>query len=267
VFYPQKSAVALKVYFPIGGNMGHGFTSFLAKVWYCVPCLELVFLVGCAQVQSRYHGVREGETAEKIATRYGVKVSDLIAMNERLSQGIRVGDKLYIPFESIPGWNSGDENLNEDPQLALEVDRGDNSSRGISRLAPRFIWPVGGRLTSVFGRRHGSNHDGIDIAAPRGTQVRASRSGHVIYSGNKISGYGNMVIIRHSDSYATVYAHLSKISVSKGQFISRGQLVGKVGATGHATGPHLHFEVREKSHPTDPLAFLPKSAIQYRARR
>ena len=219
-------------------------------------CLGL--LTGCAGIQSRYHEVKKGETKQKIAARYGVAVVELEKANVDMGKGIRVGEKLYIPFETIPGWN---ENNNEGPDLdpSSAFAKNGGSLRDLSSLNPRFMWPVFGRLSSVFGRRRGEYHEGIDIAAPKGTQVLASRSGHVIYSGNKISGYGNMVIVRHPDTLATVYAHLSKIHVKKGQFVSKGQLVGKVGQTGRATGPHLHFEVRDQSRPQDPLAYLPGS--------
>jgi murein DD-endopeptidase MepM/ murein hydrolase activator NlpD len=216
-----------------------------------------VFLSGCVGVQHRYHHVHTGDTKEKIATKYGVALSELEKYNRGIEKGIRVGDKVYIPFETIPGWNDGDEETEASEPSSHVARNGQNGSRELSSLSPRFNWPVYGSLSSKFGRRRGENHDGIDIAAPKGTQVFASRSGHVIYSGNKISGYGNMVIVRHPDSYATVYAHLSKILVSKGQFVSRGQKIGRVGATGRATGPHLHFEVRNRSYPTDPLALLP----------
>lgn len=216
-----------------------------------------IFLNGCVGVQSRYHHVHHGDTKEKIASRYGVGLSELEKYNRGIDKGIRVGDKVYIPFETIPGWNDGDEELETAEPNSHLAGTGQSSSRELSSLSPRFNWPVYGSLSSKFGRRRGENHDGIDIAAPKGTQVLASRSGHVIYSGNKISGYGNLVIVRHPDSYATVYAHLSKILVRKGQFVSRGQKIGRVGATGRATGPHLHFEVRNQSYPTDPLALLP----------
>jgi len=226
---------------------------------YYIFFLLLGFLVGCAGIQPRYHEVRRGETKQKIAARYGVALAELEKANVGNKNGIHVGDKLYIPFETIPGWNERDEdNTTEwDPSSAFAKNGG--SRRDIASLNPRFIWPVLGRMSSLFGRRRGEKHEGIDIAAPKGTQVIAARSGHVIYSGNRISGYGNMVIVRHPDTLATVYAHLSKINVRKGQFVSKGQVVGRVGETGRATGPHLHFEVRDRSRPKDPLAYLPGS--------
>ncbi|MFM8316479.1 MAG: peptidoglycan DD-metalloendopeptidase family protein [Deltaproteobacteria bacterium] len=228
------------------------------KLWRWIILLALIS--GCAGVQPRYHQVRKGDTKEKIAVRYGVALSELHRFNAGIEKGIQIGDKIYIPFETIAGWDEGETTEDESPDSDTSLMMAKNGKRGgrsPSSLAPRFNWPVIGALSSSFGKRRGENHDGIDIAAPKGALVFSSRSGHVIYAGNKISGYGNMVIVRHPDTYATVYAHLSKILVKKGDFVSRGQRLGRVGDTGRATGPHLHFEVRNKSYPADPLAYLP----------
>lgn len=240
--------------------MGRAFFS-KRIVELCWIVILSSLIVACSGVQTRYHEVQKGETKEKIAVRYGIALVDLHRYNEGIEKGIQVGDKLYIPFETIPGWNEEEDSPDESPDSDTAVLMAKNGKRGrnLSSLAPRFSWPVFGSLSSAFGRRRGEAHDGIDIAAPKGTMVFASRSGHVIYAGSKIAGYGNMVIVRHPDTFATVYAHLSKILVKKGDFVSRGQKVGRVGDTGRASGPHLHFEVRNKSYPTDPLAYLPNS--------
>ena len=121
-----------------------------------------------------------------------------------------------------------------------------------------FLRPVKGRITSRFGyRRHpilGGRrfHTGVDIAAPRGTPIRAARGGMVIFAG-WLGGYGKCVIIDHGDGYTTLYAHCSSICVSRGQRVSRGQVVGRVGSTGLSTGPHVHFEVRYRGRPVNPL--------------
>lgn len=122
----------------------------------------------------------------------------------------------------------------------------------------RFLKPVRGRIISRFGyRRHpilGGRrmHTGIDIAAPRGTPIRAARAGVVIFAG-WLGGYGKCVIVDHGDGYSTLYAHCSSICVSRGQKVSRGQILGRVGSTGLSTGPHLHFEVRYRGRPVNPL--------------
>jgi murein DD-endopeptidase MepM/ murein hydrolase activator NlpD len=130
-------------------------------------------------------------------------------------------------------------------------------------IAPgEFIWPVPAskRISSKFGMRRGKHHDGIDIPAPRGTHILAVAKGEVIYSGHKLRGYGNMTIIKHANNIFTVYAHAQKLYISKGDSISQGQVIGKVGNTGRSTGPHLHFELRIGDNPKNPLAFINNAA-------
>ena len=122
--------------------------------------------------------------------------------------------------------------------------------------ADRLHWPVAGRITSPFGRRAGHPHTGIDIGAPRGSDVRAAAAGSVLFAGRQ-GGYGNMVLVRHADGLVTLYAHHERNLVRTGQWVARGEALARVGATGHATGPHLHFEVRRGDVPTDPMRFLP----------
>ena len=119
-----------------------------------------------------------------------------------------------------------------------------------------FMFPIdGGRIISRFGRRGRRMHKGIDIKAPEGTPVRASEDGVVIFSGF-LRGYGNVIIIKHEGNYFTVYAHNKYNIVKEGEFVRKGQTIAKVGRTGNATTPHLHFEIRRKTKPLNPLVFL-----------
>jgi murein DD-endopeptidase MepM/ murein hydrolase activator NlpD len=121
----------------------------------------------------------------------------------------------------------------------------------------RFIWPVkGGVVGSRFGVRDGTQHDGIDIDAPKGTAIVAADAGEVLYVGNQ-KGYGNLVLVRHSDNLITVYAHNDANNVAAGDHVKQGQELAVVGQTGNATGPHCHFEVRQDRLPRNPLFFLP----------
>jgi len=117
-----------------------------------------------------------------------------------------------------------------------------------------FIWPVNGPVVSGFGPRWGSFHEGIDIAVPTGTPIRAAASGSVSIAG-VTGGYGNYTCISHGGSLSTCYAHQSQILVSGGQ-VAQGQIIGLVGCTGHCFGPHLHFEVRINGQAVDPLGYL-----------
>jgi len=125
----------------------------------------------------------------------------------------------------------------------------------------RFAWPTKGNITSSFGTRIHPVfktkivHTGIDISAPKGTPVTAADAGEVLYTG-WLSGYGHVVILDHGANLTTVYAHLSQIECSEGQKVNRGQLIGRVGATGIATGNHLHFEVRVNGDAVNPMKYL-----------
>jgi murein DD-endopeptidase MepM/ murein hydrolase activator NlpD len=126
------------------------------------------------------------------------------------------------------------------------------------RLRSGLLWPARGALTSGFGpRRHPifgvvRMHNGVDIAAPWGTPVRAAAPGTVLFAG-WFGGYGKLVVLDHGGGVTTLYGHLSSIGVAVGQRVRAGQVIGRVGSTGYSTGPHLHFEIRVDGRPVDPL--------------
>lgn len=122
---------------------------------------------------------------------------------------------------------------------------------------PVFRWPVEGTLTRGFVNTSDAKHLGLDIAAPNGTSVRAAADGMVVYSGDEIPGYGRMVILDHGNGWATCYAHNSANLVRAKDRVRVGDLIARVGETGRATGPHLHFEVRRNQIAVDPLPLLP----------
>jgi murein DD-endopeptidase MepM/ murein hydrolase activator NlpD len=125
----------------------------------------------------------------------------------------------------------------------------------------RFPWPVHGRILASYGSANGGPHnEGINIAAPLGTPVRSIDAGTVAYSGNEIKGYGNLVLIKHADGWISAYAHLDGIAVKKGDTVSAGQVIAKVGDTGGVGEPQLHFELRRGSKPVDPREFLEPAA-------
>jgi murein DD-endopeptidase MepM/ murein hydrolase activator NlpD len=119
-----------------------------------------------------------------------------------------------------------------------------------------LAWPLKGVLYGRYGVRAGRRHDGIDIAAPEGTQVAAAAPGTVIFAGEQ-SGYGAIVILRHEHGLVTLYAHNSRLLVDEGDHVRRGDPIARVGQTGRTTGPHLHFEVRDGTRPRNPLLYLP----------
>jgi murein DD-endopeptidase MepM/ murein hydrolase activator NlpD len=122
---------------------------------------------------------------------------------------------------------------------------------------PSFRWPVRGRVITAYGAKtNGKANDGINLAVPEGTPVKAADDGVVAYSGNELKGYGNLVLIRHANGYVTAYAHASELLVKRGDTIRRGQVIAKSGQSGEVASPQLHFEIRKGSSPVDPLQFL-----------
>src|SRR5262249_22262382 len=125
---------------------------------------------------------------------------------------------------------------------------------------PHFIWPVKGRLISGFGPAgKGLHNDGINIAAPLGSQVRTVDNGVVAYAGNELKGFGNLLLIKHENGLTTAYAHNDKLLVHKGDTVRRGQVIATVGKTGNVTAAQLHFEVRVGTQAVDPQEYLPQA--------
>jgi murein DD-endopeptidase MepM/ murein hydrolase activator NlpD len=125
------------------------------------------------------------------------------------------------------------------------------------RTSGKFQWPLKGKLLSSFGPKKGGLHnDGINIAAPRGTEIVAAENGVVAYAGNELRGFGNLLLIRHADGWISAYAHNDTLLVKRGDKVRRGQPIARVGSTGSVTSPQLHFELRRGADPVDPLKYL-----------
>ncbi len=125
------------------------------------------------------------------------------------------------------------------------------------RGAGKFLWPVNGKVVSPFGVKEGGQHnDGINIAAPLGTPVRAADNGVVVYAGNELRGFGNLLLIRHADGWVSAYAHCDALLVKRGEQVKRGQVVARVGQTGAVATPQLHFELRKSGQAVDPSSEL-----------
>jgi lipoprotein NlpD len=214
--------------------------------------LGLLLLLGALAACSHavYHRVRAGETLYRISKAYGVSVNRLAAANHlRDPSRIEVGQRLFIP------------GARRELPVTLITPRTARARPRESHGAPasdmRFAWPVtGGIVTSGFGMRGHSFHDGIDISAPVGTPVHAAQDGEVIYS-DVLRGYGNVIIVRHADGFATVYAHNQMNRVHDQQRVRQGDVIAAVGDSGRTSGANLHFEVRQDNVARDPLEFLP----------
>ena len=182
-----------------------------------------------------FHRIEAGQTLHTISKTYGVTVETLLTANDLADRNrIEAGQMLLIP---------GAEHV-----LTVPATRG--TSRGLFRK------PVQARLNSAYGQRRGGMHYGVDLGAAKGTPVYAARAGRVSYVGSGYRGYGKLVIIDHSDGYQTLYAHNSRLIARKGKKVTAGQIIAHVGATGNATAPHLHFEIRKNGRPQNPALYL-----------
>ncbi|MBL8832907.1 MAG: peptidoglycan DD-metalloendopeptidase family protein [Rhodospirillales bacterium] len=136
-----------------------------------------------------------------------------------------------------------------------------DSDANTRAMAGRMLWPVRGVIVSEYGPKPGGlQNDGINIAAPRGTAFRAAESGVVIYAGNELRGFGNLLLVRHESGYVTAYAHADELAVQRGDQVRRGQTIGRVGSSGNVTSPQLHFEVRRGTRAVNPIDFLGSQA-------
>jgi murein DD-endopeptidase MepM/ murein hydrolase activator NlpD len=233
----------------------------LATAFY----LSMFILSGCAprhaaapskRSQGIYHVVRPGENLYRIGKAYDISHEELAQVNRLRDAGsIRAGQRIFVPgvTRQLPvDVVTPQANIRE-PEPAPESPL----PHSPSGADPAFIWPVSGAINSGFGPRGANFHDGIDIAAPEGTPIRAVEGGEVVYS-DQLRGYGNMVILRHADGFVSVYAHNENNLVRQGQRVSRGEIIARVGSTGRVSGPHLHFEIRRHNKAQDPLYYMPR---------
>lgn len=178
----------------------------------------------------RYHKLRKGETLWRIAKKYGVPLEDIIRYNniDDVTK-LPVGTKIYIPT-----------------QIDFKYEN-----------APDFIWPLKGTIARGFKRSGPILNPGIDILSPEGTPILAAASGDVIYNGDHMAGYGNMIIIKHSNGFSSVYANNMVNLVKVGDKVMQGQVIAKVGRTRDYNEPHLHFEIRKEKKSINPRLYLP----------
>jgi murein DD-endopeptidase MepM/ murein hydrolase activator NlpD len=244
-------------------------------------------LTGCAtrKVFIRYP-VKQGDTLVSVSNRFHVRPSELMALNDITGRwSLRPGMQLRIPFKGQrltkePADIAAERARLSDRAFATGMQASDGtpystSNRPLSRQAKAVLgrslvyvgalsWPVdraSGKVSSRFGQRGMfSFHEGVDFAVPEGTKVFAAHAGTVVYSGNGLRGYGNLVAVRGTDGLVTIYGHNSVNKVRRGQRVKKGNVIALSGNTGKSTGPHLHFETRvvnssRKLQAVDPLAF------------
>jgi len=216
-----------------------------------------------------YHQVQRGQTLWGIARAYGVELTALARANNISDTDIlHVGQKLYIPgatqLRSVAsrcpcGSREMHASNAQTPAPRTDTPPLQTSSTPEQNSVEDFplIWPVQGMITRKFVQGSKDRHDGIDIAAPQDTPIRAAADGKVIYSDWGPGGYGRIVILQHRGAMVTVYAHNQRNLVRVGDFVRQGEYIATVGKTGRATAYHLHFEIRRRTVPVSPYLFLP----------
>jgi murein DD-endopeptidase MepM/ murein hydrolase activator NlpD len=232
--------------------------------------------------------VRPGETLFAVGRSYGLNPFT-IADHNRLTEpyDLKVGQTLRIPSngaiaarrdespassgqpmtldqqmaerQDAERRNTGDQAERQAmaPQAVTQPPSRDTADQRDGSLASTFRWPVKGRVISTFGEKPtGMRNEGINIAVPEGTSVRAAGSGIVAYAGNELKGYGNLVLIRHDGGWVTAYAHNKELFVNRGDSVERGDIIANAGQTGSVTSPQVHFEVRKGATAVDPMKHL-----------
>ncbi len=201
--------------------------------------------------------VKRGDTGFSIAYDAGVPWPQIALANGIDPKApVKPGQKLVIPTLSQPSAAAAAV------KAAEEEGRAEGALALAAQSPVRFQWPAPGDIRRPFtprGRR--GSHDGIDIPAPAGTAVRAAAPGKVLFAGLEPKTYGNLVILEHGKGWFSAYAKMARVTVKKGEKVRAGTRIGLVGDTGSTPGTELHFEIRRKMVPLDPLLMLPQSPI------
>lgn len=197
-------------------------------------------------VKQKTHTVVRGDNLTTIARKYNVSISELAQVNNlKITSNIQIGKVLILPY----GAKAESNNVIIPKNLAKNF--------SIPSKNDDFIWPVKGSLIQKFGSKpDGTHNDGINISASFNDPVRAASAGKVVYVGNELRGYGNLIIIKHAGNWLTAYAHNNEIKVAKNQKVAAGEIIATVGSSGNVTKAQLHFGLRKGKKAVDPLKYL-----------
>ena len=249
--------------------------------------------VPAASAPAGSHVVAPGDTLTRVARTHNTSITELARLNNIPPHTkLKVGDRLTVPANrtaraapaeppraaqakalSAPAISKTEAKAKPQPKAAPPVatpqqpelasvatPESEPATPNVVRASHggmSFRWPAKGRIIAGFGpRTNGQTNDGINIALPEGTPIKAAEDGVVAYAGNELKGYGNLVLVRHADGYVTAYAHAKELLVKRGDPIKRGQTIARSGQTGNVDAPQLHFEIRKGPSPIDPMPHL-----------
>jgi murein DD-endopeptidase MepM/ murein hydrolase activator NlpD len=238
-----------------------------------------------------------GDTVAAVARRFDISAADLADLNVLSeSHRLRAGEQLALPASfhdrgpvpvearrtyaryappptvyrpygapSAGYYTSVPPGSGPYPSVAMAAPPARSDSQVMAAGKGRFVWPVRGEILSAFGVQDvDKRNDGVDIKSPEGTAVHAAAAGEVVYAGDQVPGFGNLVLVKHAEGWVTAYAHLAHVDVKMRDTVTQDQQIGEVGQTGGVSQPQLHFEVRyaatpvEKARPVNPLLVLPE---------
>ncbi len=210
--------------------------------------------------------IKKGDSLSRVARKYGIKTSSIIKNNSIEPRRLKIGQKIFLPNVSyrkilqLENYKKVSEEPKQSSKIEKSKEKKESQKKG-SRKSLGFAMPIKYRgVASRFGNRFHPVlkryilHTGVDLVA-KYVPLRASKDGRVTYAGY-MGGYGKIIIIKHANNYETRYAHLSVISTKVGERVKQGEFIGKTGKTGRVTGPHLHFEIRYKGVPKNPMKYL-----------
>ena len=233
---------------------------------------------------AKYHIVAKGDTLYSISKAYGVDLTTLSRVNHiEPPYTLAIGQRLDLPGavttntaaydrEDTTEWYAPKTTSKKTTASTKKtttvkkastakkttVKKASTSTTKVQKRTSKFAWPVKGKVISKFGTiGKGRTNDGINIRAAKGTAVKAADKGTVVYAGNELKGFGNLILVKHSGGWITAYAHNQKLLVKKGQKVVKGEKIATVGDTGGVNEPQLHFEVRAGKKAVNPLAYLP----------
>lgn len=242
------------------------------------------------------HEVKEGDTVELIAKMYEVSPSQLVKLNDLIyPYRLALGQKLRLPTtapkvaaiqpQPAQSWTGNSASVQGVERAPIEQQQQTSSATQSNTVTPerkparvqkastprkipqsetprlsgngQFMRPVNGRIISSYGpKADGLHNDGINIKAAKGAPVRAAQDGVVVYTGDDLEGYGNLILVRHDKGLMSAYAHLDKTLIKRGDKVKQGQSIGTVGSSGHVDSPQLHFEIRRGSKAINPSTYL-----------
>jgi murein DD-endopeptidase MepM/ murein hydrolase activator NlpD len=201
--------------------------------------------------------VRKGDTVYGLARSHGFDIQTFAKLNGlKHPYRLNLGQEVKVSFLHFKKRKT----LNQLRRQKLRAQKVTGKKfTAQTRKYNKFIWPVKGRILSSYGlKAHGLYNDGINILSKVGMKVRSSDHGVVVHAARILKGYGNLILIKHSNGWLTAYAHNSRLLVKKGQKIARGQIIAEIGSTGRVKRPQLHFEIRRHNNSLNPMKHLPK---------